>query len=54
MTKWRGPYLDKLPEDPWSYAYVYHFPGRHNTDYDLLSVGPDGKEGTADDIGNWQ
>ena len=21
--------------------------------YDLLSVGPDGREGTDDDIGNW-
>jgi general secretion pathway protein G len=54
VAKWHGPYLDKLPVDPWGYAYVYYFPGRHNTDYDLLSIGPDGKEGTADDIGNWQ
>ena len=30
------------------------FPGKHNANsYDLLSVGPDGKEGTDDDIGNW-
>jgi general secretion pathway protein G len=40
--------------DPWGSACVYHVPGRHNVDYDLLSIGPDGKEGTADDIGNWQ
>jgi general secretion pathway protein G len=53
---WRGPYLDKaqLPVDPWKKTYVYHFPGKHNPNgYDLLSVGPDGKEGTDDDIGNW-
>jgi general secretion pathway protein G len=52
---WHGPYLDKLPEDPWGNPYVYYFPGKHNpSSYDLLSVGPDGKEGTDDDIGNWQ
>lgn len=53
---WRGPYLDPatLPIDPWGNPYVYYFPGKHNpTGYDLLSVGPDGKEGTEDDIGNW-
>jgi general secretion pathway protein G len=46
--------LDRPPVDPWGSACVYHVPGRHNVDYDLLSIGPDGKEGTADDIGNWQ
>lgn len=51
---WRGPYLDNLPVDPWGNAYVYYYPGKHNPNsYDLLSVGPDGKEGTDDDIGNW-
>ena len=51
---WHGPYLDKLPQDPWGNNYVYYFPGKHNTGaYDLLSVGPDGKEGTDDDVGNW-
>jgi general secretion pathway protein G len=33
---------------------VYTQPGRHNTyGYDLLSFGPDGKEGGGDDIDNW-
>ena len=51
---WHGPYLDKLPVDPWGNPYIYYYPGKHNTtSYDLLSVGPDGKEGTDDDIGNW-
>ncbi|HEV2318999.1 MAG TPA: type II secretion system major pseudopilin GspG [Verrucomicrobiae bacterium] len=51
---WKGPYLDKLPIDPWNNPYVYYYPGKHKPDsYDLLSVGPDGKEGTDDDIGNW-
>lgn len=51
---WHGPYLDKLPVDPWGNPYLYYYPGRHNQNsYDLLSVGPDGKEGSEDDIGNW-
>jgi general secretion pathway protein G len=51
---WHGPYLDNLPLDPWQNPYIYYYPGKHNpTSYDLLSVGPDGKEGTDDDIGNW-
>ena len=51
---WHGPYLDKIPMDPWGDNYIYYYPGKHNqTSYDLLSVGPDGKEGTDDDIGNW-
>ena len=51
---WHGPYLDKLPSDPWGNNYTYYFPGKHNgSSYDLLSVGPDAKEGTEDDVGNW-
>jgi general secretion pathway protein G len=51
---WHGPYLEKLPLDPWGNPYIYYYPGKHNPrGYDLLSVGPDGKEGTDDDICNW-
>jgi general secretion pathway protein G len=51
---WNGPYLDEIPKDPWQQAYVYVCPGRNNTSsYDLYSIGPDGQDGTADDIGNW-
>ncbi len=53
---WHGPYFDppQLPVDPWGNRYIYYFPGKHNpTSYDLLSIGPDGREGTDDDIGNW-
>jgi len=53
LKKWNGPYLKKdIPMDPWGNAYLYACPGRHNTDYDLYSYGPNGVEGT-DDIGNW-
>jgi len=52
---WRGPYIKKgMPQDPWGNAYLYKRPGIHNaTLYDLSSVGPDGQEGTTDDITNW-
>lgn len=52
--KWKGPYLEELPEDPWGNPYQYRYPGEKNPDtYDLWSMGPDGTAGTADDIGNW-
>ena len=52
---WHGPYLDQLPVDPWQNPYQYAYPGKHNpTGYDLWSMGPDGKSGDQDDIGNWQ
>ena len=51
---WNGPYLKKVPKDPWAKPYVYKSPGDHNKeDYDLSSSGPDGAEGTEDDITNW-
>ncbi len=40
--------------DPWGNPYQYNYPGRKNSDsYDVYSMGPDGKAGTEDDIGNW-
>ena len=52
---WHGPYLGKLPIDPWGNPYIYYCPGKRNQNfYDLLSTGPDGKEGTDDDIVNSQ
>lgn len=40
--------------DPWGNPYQYRFPARHNLDKpDVWSMGPDGKPGTRDDIGNW-
>jgi len=55
-SSWKGPYLKRpVPFDPWGKAYVYRSPGEHNRDdYDLSSAGPDGVEGTADDITNWK
>jgi general secretion pathway protein G len=52
---WRGPYLKQaIPEDPWGADYLYECPGKHNErGYDLMSLGPDGRKGTDDDITNW-
>ncbi|HNX04433.1 MAG TPA: type II secretion system major pseudopilin GspG [Opitutales bacterium] len=53
-SRWKGPYADSLPKDPWGHPYEYACPGTHNkTGYDLWSAGPDGQDGTGDDIGNW-
>lgn len=54
-TKWRGPYLDApVPADPWSNPYRYEYPGKFQEDWpDIWSCGPDGIDGTDDDIGNW-
>jgi len=52
---WRGPYLKSdIPKDPWGNPYIYECPGRHNNKgYDLISMGPDGRRDTDDDITNW-
>ncbi len=51
---WNGPYIKKVPLDPWSREYKYKCPGDHNPDeYDLWSTGKDGQDGTEDDIDNW-
>lgn len=56
-SRWAGPYLDagKVPLDPWDRDYRFAAPGKHNADsFDVWSVGPDGQDGTDDDIGNWE
>ena len=49
---WKGPYMDKVPADPWGGNYTYDYPGKHGT-YDLMSPGPDGRAGTDDDVTSW-
>jgi len=55
-SRWKGPYLEEIPLDPWGNPYRYAFPGTKNINkasgYDVWSLGPDGTE-SADDIGNW-
>ncbi|MCI0332371.1 MAG: type II secretion system major pseudopilin GspG [Planctomycetes bacterium] len=55
--KWSGPYMEanKNLADPWDNPYKYDAKGKKNQgSYDVWSVGPDGQDGTEDDIGNWQ
>lgn len=51
---WNGPYLKKDAVDPWQKPYKYYHPGTHSNDYDLYSIGPDGQDGTNDDVTNWK
>src|SRR5579884_507664 len=56
VSNWKGPYLkdvQSVPLDPWGNPYVYTHPGQHSQDYDIVSAGPDGQMGTADDITSW-
>jgi general secretion pathway protein G len=56
LTTWKGPYLTpaEIPKDPWGNDYIYKKVGTHNTQgIDVYSFGPDGKDNTEDDIGNW-
>ncbi len=53
--KWGSPYMKELGDDPWGNSYQYRAEGEKNEDsYDLWSYGPDGEDGTEDDIGNWE
>lgn len=54
MDMWDGPYLKKLPKDPWNHDYLYRGPGGGN-DYEILSYGADGSpggDGDGADISN--
>jgi general secretion pathway protein G len=53
--KWTGGFIDKIGDDPWGNPYKYLSEGKKNPKgYDFWSMGPDGKDGTDDDIGNWE
>lgn len=53
-SKWQGPYLEEpAPKDTWGFEWVYRSPSEvEGVAYDLISVGPDGEEGTDDDLSN--
>ena len=53
--RWKGPYLSKVPNDPWGRPYLYLAPGTRS-DVDVYTLGRDGQpggEGEDSDIGNW-
>lgn len=46
MPRWNGPYLQKeLPPDPWGHAYVYRPVASNGRDFELYSLGRDGRPG---------
>lgn len=45
-------YVKRIPNDPWGNEYQLLNPGEHGK-LDIFSMGPDGQQGTEDDIGNW-
>ena len=48
---WKGPYLEKWPQDSWGHDFDYKCPGVEFPDsFDLTSSGTDGNAGTDDDI----
>ncbi|WP_031386767.1 type II secretion system major pseudopilin GspG [Desulfonatronum thiodismutans] len=54
-----GGYLEasSVPRDPWGNAYRYRSPGQQGRDYEITSLGADGKEGGtgfAQDINSWE
>lgn len=54
--KWVG-YLEDLSglKDPWGNDYQYNPKGTKNEGkFDLWSMGPDGQDGTDDDVCNWK
>ncbi len=53
-----GGYLKKkdLPKDPWGHDYIYRSPGDHGNDYEIMTLGADGRdggEGVNADIKSW-
>jgi general secretion pathway protein G len=50
--QWKGPYLadvTTIPADPWGNPYVYHVPGSNGEEFELLSLGEDGRPGGEKD-----
>lgn len=54
-----GGYLEgaSVPRDPWGNEYLYRSPGEQQRDYEIISLGADGKEGGAGfakDLKSWE
>ena len=53
---WSGPYLEKLPNDPWGRPYQYRAPGEDVRPFDVFSLGADGAPGGSGkdtDVTSW-
>ena len=47
-----APSMREVPLDPWGRDYLYRYPGERGVDFDVYTVGPDGEDGTEDDVYN--
>jgi general secretion pathway protein G len=58
VENWQGPYLQKeIENDPWGHPYVYHYPGDHGDEPDIICYGADGApggDGINGDIVSWK
>ena len=45
-NKWHGPYMKRIPKDPWKRIYIYRQPGSEGNDYDIICYGKDGVSGS--------
>ena len=48
--QWSGPYLEKEPVDPWGFELRCRRIVADKPQLQVFSVGPDGKESSADDV----
>ena len=46
-----GGYMKRVPMDPWGNSFIYRSPGEKGM-IDIISCGPDGEEGTGNNITN--
>jgi len=46
--KWRGPYMQTIPLDPWGNPYVYQATAKGSDAIQVVSLGADGKAGGTD------
>lgn len=50
----KNSHLRDLTDDQWGNPWVYLIPGEYHQDsYDFYSMGPDGEQGTEDDVAPW-
>lgn len=48
LTEGSAPLTEEVPDDPWGNDYVYQRHG--DRDFEIYSPGPDGVEGTEEDV----
>ena len=51
LPNWHS-YMEQVPADSWGTPLTYRSPGANGKSYDIISFGPDLKEGGNDDISN--